>query len=502
MSRSDDATLFGLVRLFLRGLVPAAVGAAAVAVAVFLFTSGLPRSYQASATILASRFDPSIEEFDVAMALPPSIDLAAYRSVATSPAMLQRATQFLADPEVLAGATVTSTSEIMRVSSLIRVHARAADPRAAMEVANAAARALVDWDRERARVSLTSIARALEEQIDALMGQVRVQQLAGATAEELESTFSVLADRRRQLALALAAGASTVGMLEVVEPAALPIVPVAPLPRSYAMITFLIVTFLGFGVFLLARGFTTGLGSSGEVVQVSGLELLAEFRRTGSSAGPDPQALGYLLTSLDFALAGAAPIAVVLSSPTRTPVKSRLALSVAQAFAQDARRTLLVDADFHDPSLTRSLRIDEDQAPSLASYLDGSEVAFEPVRMPLRRRGVLDVLPNRGAPAAEDDRLRRGLPAVVEAAKGGYDVVVVDASPLLESADGVAVAWSADAVVLVVDLDSVTRDELAAASEMVARGRAGVVGVAVFGRARSPRRTPRRFRRVAARGYA
>jgi Mrp family chromosome partitioning ATPase len=59
------------------------------------------------------------------------------------------------------------------------------------------------------------------------------------------------------------------------------------------------------------------------------------------------------------------------------------------------------------------------------------------------------------------------------------DYVIVDTSPVTIGADASAIASSVDATLVVVDIESVRRDVLAAANEQLRAARANIVGVVI-----------------------
>ena len=492
MSHGDDTSIRGLVRILLRGLLPAAGLAVVAAALVYVVSSNMPPVYTSTATILASNASPGLARFDVVLAAPPPIDLVAYRSLATSQAVFDRARLELDDPARLDEVQISSTSEIMHLSSIIRIHARAHEPEAAAEAANAMARALVEWDRQRSKANLAEIVAALEQQVTALADTVVAMQTAGQTdPEQLEGQMALLSDRQQQLALARAMSASVVVAHDIVEHAVAPIAPIAPLPRSYAVIAFLGVLFVAFGFSLLAQALDTSVRSSDEVARLTGLPVYAEFRNIGGRTRVDAKGLSFLRASLDLAADEGTPT-VVVTSPLRLASTTILASELATTFAEDADRTLLVVADgvgIADGRLDSGVAA---AAHAVVSAADAGTV--EPVRVLTHSRSGHEVRLDVLAGHVDAERPHRELRRLLDGWRASYDAIVVDAPPLLDAADVLALGRFASSVVLVVDVARVTRAQLREVAALLERGKVGVAGLAVIARTSRVRSGQRRRR--------
>jgi capsular exopolysaccharide synthesis family protein len=480
VNNSDDASLASLGRMLMRGLVPALIVASAGAAVVFVVSGTMQPSYQATATVLASNASASIGRFDITLASPPAIDLAAYRSVVLSRPILERARTIVDDPGVLEDARITVTAEVMNISSFIRIHARAPDPAVAASAANAMAYALVEWDRQRSTDNLTRIIQALEQQVDAISEQVALLQASpDAAPDQIEGQIRLRAERQQELAYARALSASAVGMLDIVEPAVAPLVPVAPRPRSYALIAFLALTFIGFGIYLLWQALDTRIRTATDVARATGYPLLAEFTGGGNPNQVDREAIGYLRANVDFAVDGHDPIVIMVTSPVETTGKARVSHGVATSFADDGSRTLLIDADFANPTLSQALRIDPAEVAPLRAYLERTPAGMAPATSTLRSGSTVDVIPNDDVVGTASDLLRRGFGRALETWNDQYDVIVVDTTPLLHAADAVSIVRSVTGLILVVDVGSATRAQLRRTVDLIERSGAWVLGVVV-----------------------
>jgi len=154
-----------------------------------------------------------------------------------------------------------------------------------------------------------------------------------------------------------------------------------------------------------------------------------------------------LRTSFLFALDGALPRSVLISSAVPAEGKTTISTNLAIALAQLGKRVILVDADLRRPSIHKIFF--GDHGTGLASYLEGPGDWQEFVR-PSGVAG-LDVIagsekPHRPAELLSSARMEEFL----HQAQMVYDVVILDSPILLNMADSRVLASHVEAVMLVV----------------------------------------------------
>ncbi|GEJ56259.1 polysaccharide biosynthesis tyrosine autokinase [Anaeromyxobacter diazotrophicus] len=194
-----------------------------------------------------------------------------------------------------------------------------------------------------------------------------------------------------------------------------------------------------------------------------------------AAAAPDDLAtenLRALRTALGFLLNARGNV-VALSSPSPTVGKSFVAVNLAHLFAAAGKRVLLVDADLRRGGLQRFFSAGAHAG--LADVLAGRTLAAEAIQS--TGTANLDLLsaghlPEHPAELLASPRLHE----VLRAAATRYDVVVVDAPPILAVTDPVLVARCADVNLLVLRSGRDPLSEIALALERYAQS-----GVTVHG---------------------
>jgi succinoglycan biosynthesis transport protein ExoP len=145
--------------------------------------------------------------------------------------------------------------------------------------------------------------------------------------------------------------------------------------------------------------------------------------------------------------ARSAPVhTLVVTSSVPGEGKSTVAAALASAIARLDARVLLVDADLRHPTVASLFGLE--QKPGLAELLRG-EAEFPEAVSSIRNVPGLYVVPTSGI-VDTGDLLARNLHSVLQRARSGFDVVIVDSPPLLAGDDSGTIATQADAVLLVV----------------------------------------------------
>jgi tyrosine-protein kinase len=228
-----------------------------------------------------------------------------------------------------------------------------------------------------------------------------------------------------------------------------------------------------------------------EVAVVTGYRVVGRIppsrvlRGASAEAMVDPAvgaAIRTLRTNLER-LSREQPVHVlVVTSSLPGEGKTTVSGSLAVALARLDANILLVDADLRRPGMAKLFG--GDPRPGLAEVLRGDadlEDCIRPGSVPGLHLLLTESDPDAG------DLLARGFADVLRAARRRFDVVVVDAPPLLGGDDARTLTTLCDGVLLVVASDTLATAVAEAAAALDALG-ARVLG-AVANRAREPRGT-------------
>jgi capsular exopolysaccharide synthesis family protein len=190
------------------------------------------------------------------------------------------------------------------------------------------------------------------------------------------------------------------------------------------------------------------LGSNG--IGAVGPQVSEDWFRLDRS-GPDQfvlsESIRNLRTSFLFALNGALPRTLLISSAVPSEGKTTISTNLGIALAQLGKRVLLVDADLRRPSVHKIFF--RDAGTGLASYLEGSG-DWQEFSRPSGVPG-LDVIAGDERPLHPAELLSSSrMEDFLHQAAMVYDVVILDSPILLNMADSRVLASFAEAVALVV----------------------------------------------------
>ncbi len=153
--------------------------------------------------------------------------------------------------------------------------------------------------------------------------------------------------------------------------------------------------------------------------------------------------------------------------------KSTTAAHLAAAFAQAGKKVLLVDADLRRPSLHKKFDITKKIGLSdvLAHRILPVDVIVE-VNVP-----GLFVMPAGPAMLNAADLISQGFAGVLNQTARNFDLVIVDAPPMLGASETQELSHMVDGVLVVTKADSTSARELGDTLTVLTRSRANVLGV-------------------------
>jgi len=264
------------------------------------------------------------------------------------------------------------------------------------------------------------------------------------------------------------------GGVRVIDPATRPLTPVSPQRKRAVLLAAIIGLLLGMLVATVADRLDGSVRTPDEVRDRLRLAILGSIPRAGAgirfggSAGDrfriishvEPQsmiaeAFRSLRTNLAFARAHHDLRTIVLTSPGPGDGKSTVACNLATTFAQQGQRTLLIDADLRRAVVNTSFELP--QSPGLTEVLVGVTPFGDAVRA--TDAPNLSVLASGQFPPNPSELLgSRQMRAVLEEATRVFDMVVIDAPPVLAVTDASVISSLVDGTIVVVRLGKTARD--------------------------------------------
>ena len=154
--------------------------------------------------------------------------------------------------------------------------------------------------------------------------------------------------------------------------------------------------------------------------------------------------------------------------------KTTTAANLAAVHAEQGKRTLLIDGDLRRPSVHRNFNLLS--VVGLSNVLMG-EIPWRAALVQVEGLKDLDILPAGPPSRRATDLVGRSLMELLEEASSEYDLVVLDAPPLLGFAEPLQMATAADAVLVVARAGQTSRKAVAQVLATLARLRAKVAGL-------------------------
>lgn len=263
------------------------------------------------------------------------------------------------------------------------------------------------------------------------------------------------------------AGGADTNNVSVVDKAEVPNHKFKPSLRFNALIAALIGLFGGIGLAFLFEHLDDTIKQPEDLERLLGIATLGVIPlilgggkdRDKDSAGlalsaiEDPrsafaEAYRSVRTALQFSTADGAPRVLMLTSTSAGEGKSTSALSLGIHFAQAGKRVLLVDADLRNPSLHRTLEIENTQG--LTNVLAGEAQAYA-VTKPTTVSNLF-IMPSGPLPPNPAELLSGAkMLALINLAAEKFDHVIIDGPPVLGLADALVLGNLAEATILVVE---------------------------------------------------
>lgn len=181
-----------------------------------------------------------------------------------------------------------------------------------------------------------------------------------------------------------------------------------------------------------------------------------------------------LRTRIQFSRTGSSVKTILVTSCAPAEGKTFISLNLAGSFAQDDKKTLIVDCDLRKPRLHSIMG--ESIAPGLTDYLFG-KTTYENI-LRISKMPKLDYIPAGTIQSNPSEIMNsRKMISLLQKLKDEYDIVVIDTAPILAVTDSEVLVNFVDASLLVASVDCTEIDWIKQAVGLLEREQNTFLGV-------------------------
>lgn len=186
------------------------------------------------------------------------------------------------------------------------------------------------------------------------------------------------------------------------------------------------------------------------------------------------ESVSVVRTALSMAVDGGLPRTTMLTSVQPGEGKTNTCISLAVGFARLGKQVLIIDLDLRRPNIHRLLQLKTDIG---ASTVLSGQATIEQAIQPTRFEGVHAITGGAIPPSPTDLIVGQQLVQLLSSTQERYDVVLVDAPPVLNLADAEILAGTVEAVAFVVESGRNSRRNVLNAIARLFRSRGHLAGV-------------------------
>lgn len=274
---------------------------------------------------------------------------------------------------------------------------------------------------------------------------------------------------------------------KIAEKADLPTSPYTPNPERNLGLAAMLGLLIGIGLAILREMLDTSIKSAEDVTAISQTPVMATIATDPQAErhplitdigthAPRAEAFRVLRTNLQFVDVDNPSKVFAVTSAVPGEGKTSTSINLAIALAQAGHRALLINGDLRRPRLEERLGLES--AVGLTSVLVGRIDA--PSAVQSHERSGLDVLGSGPIPPNPAELLQsHAMSELLKNLRDEYDMILIDAPPLLPVTDAALLAAHADGALIIARHGRTTRDQLHACLERLHAVDAQAVGVVI-----------------------
>ena len=383
------------------------------------------------------------------------------------------------------GSAPKVSASAIGATDLIRVSARSTDPAQAASLANVYATSYIDFRRKQAVDDVLAASQQVQSKIAELQKQIDAAP-GGAQKDSLVQAQSLFKQKLDQLQVD---GALKQGGAQLVTPAAVPTSPVAPQPVRTAILALALGLLLGLGLAFLREFLDDSIKTKDDFERVAGglpvLGLIPVVSAWRGKEGPylvsqkdptSPAAEAYrtLRTAVHFLGLDQPMRTLQVTSPNPQEGKTTTLTNLAVALARSGSTVAVVCCDLRRPRVHEFFGLRNDVG--FTSVLLG-KVGLAGAMQEVPDQPRLSLLASGPLPPNPSELLSsRRTVEVFGSLQAEYDIVLIDAPPVLPVTDALVLSGRVDATLLVAVAGATTRKEVARAVELLRQVDAPLVG--------------------------
>ncbi|MEE9094702.1 polysaccharide biosynthesis tyrosine autokinase [Pseudarthrobacter phenanthrenivorans] len=280
-------------------------------------------------------------------------------------------------------------------------------------------------------------------------------------------------------------GGSSPVKLSVVTPASAPEIPSAPNTRLNIALGGVIGLSLGIGLTALRTVLDTKVRGEADLVRLTPIAVLGGISFDADAAkkplitqtpaqSPRAESFRQVRTNLQFANVSKQSKSILITSSLPGEGKSTTAANLAISLAEAGQTVALVDADLRRPRISEYLGLDRNAGLTTALIGHGET---EDLLQPWGEHNLYVLTSGQLPPNPSELLGSESMKGVVHELERSFDVVVIDAPPLLPVTDAAVLAQQVGGVVMVVGSSRVKVPDLQKALKALELVQANVLGV-------------------------